>query len=86
MSSPEMYWKGELGESSPPSMCLTSGQNSLLGRQGSEGPDDLRVNNLSQHHPPQPPTPTNPYDAIANAIASSKSAGVSAFTPIQTVK
>ena len=87
LNTSELYWKAELGESSPPSMCLTTGaQGSLLGRQGSEGPDDLRVNNLGQHHPAQPPTPTNPYDAIANAIASSnKSVGASAFTPIQTV-
>lgn len=83
LPSPEMYWKTELGESSPPSMCLPGGQGNLIGRQGSEGPDDLRVNNLV-HHPGQPPTPTNPYDALANAIASSKSAGASAFTPIQT--
>ena len=67
-------------------MCLpTGGQGSLLGRQGSEGPDDLRVSNLGQHPHVQSPTPTNPYDALANVIASSKSAGASAFTPIQTV-
>lgn len=82
-----MYWgKADIGESSPPSMCLPSnGQGSILGRQGSEGPDDLRVTNLGQHHPTQPPTPTNPYDALANALASSKGASASAFTPIQTV-
>lgn len=87
LPSPEMYWgKADIGESSPPSMCLPSnGQGSILGRQGSEGPDDLRVTNLGQHHPTQPPTPTNPYDALANALASSKGASASAFTPIQTV-
>ncbi len=88
LTTTEIYWKTELGETSPPSMCLTTGAQGtiLVGRQGSEGPDDLRVNNLGQHHPSQPPTPTNPYDAIANAIASSnKSVGASAFTPIQTV-
>ncbi|ODM99524.1 Zinc finger protein-likerotund [Orchesella cincta] len=86
LPSPEMYWKSDIGESSPPSMCLPSnGQGNILGRQGSEGPDDLRVNNIGQHHPTQPPTPTNPYDALANALASTKSAGASAFTPIQTV-
>jgi len=86
LPSPEMYWKAELGESSPPSMCLPTGGQGLLGRPGSEGPDDLRVNNLGQHHPAQPPTPTSlSYDAIANVIASSKSSGASAFTPIQTV-
>lgn len=45
------------------------------------GPDDLRLG----HHQAQSPTPTSlSYDAIANVIAS-KSAGASAFTPIQTV-
>ncbi|CAG7786911.1 unnamed protein product [Allacma fusca] len=86
LGSPELYWKAELGESSPPSMCLpTGGQGTLLGRQGSEGPDDLRISNLGQHPHVQSPTPaTNPYDALANVIASTKSAGASAFTPIQT--
>lgn len=64
-------------------MCLPNGQ--MIGRPGSEGPDDLRVNSLG-HHQAQSPTPTSlSYDAIANVIASSKSAGASAFTPIQTV-
>jgi len=69
-------------------MCLPGGAQptTLLIRQGSEGPDDLRVNNLGLHHPSLSSTPTNPYDAIATAIASSKnSVGASAFTPIQTV-
>ncbi|XP_035706518.1 zinc finger protein rotund isoform X4 [Folsomia candida] len=83
LPSPEMYWKAELGESSPPSMCLPGGgQSSLIGRPGSEGPDDLRLG----HHQAQSPTPTSlSYDAIANVIAS-KSAGASAFTPIQTLQ
>lgn len=86
LTTTEIYWKTELGESSPPSMCIPAGaQTTLLVRQGSEGPDDLRVNNLGQHHPSQSSTPTNPYDAIATAIASSKNVGASAFTPIQTV-
>jgi len=80
----EMYWKTELGEGSPPNFAQ-AGQGSL-GRQ-SEGPDDLRVNSLGQHHPNNQATTvsTIPYDALANAIASSKAVGASAFTPIQTV-
>lgn len=129
LPSPEMYWgKSDIGEGSPPSMCLpANGQGSILGRQGSEGPvsdffsmlkgldisleshyfgnfpgvthlqckflclqnilfqDDLRVNNIGQHHQNQSSTPTNPYDALATALASTKGAGASAFTPIQTV-
>lgn len=82
----EIYWKTDLGDANSPTFS-TGGQGSLLIRQGSEGPDDLRVSNLGQHHPNNQPTTISsiPYDALANAIASSKAVGASAFTPIQTV-